>query len=450
MSVKKDRGTGLTAIKIITAGEPYGSGDSDESLRAKAEAEAQARMYTPAWGDNRRPHPMHEVVYSADTARSLQGHELDGERVDLEQHLDRLLPAIARLEAGVIRRIEVLERALLSRLNLERKLEEEGLPLPESQPGRRWLALGVAVLIGFGELFLLSPAFQVFGLSDHPLFWFVNAQNLGALSGVVSLLVLAHALADNGKGRPGDDQAANSGGKWYERLAACSAGYRIHILGVAAMLVGLAAVRGLYFTATHKGNAWAAVVFLFLNLGMVIAARWVVQPDPRPYAERWHRVLTRVDEADEDLVEPSETYESRVGDYNATVSRRDALISQYGHALAATGSDAQRQIELLAGHTRLSQPEIVSDRMFADTLPKPTDSQLQKDVRDYCTNEGSASTPFRRYERLDTKAVRDRYTQMEQRLATARQAAQRAAGTSSPMSRAPVTAAMNGAGPRPA
>lgn len=429
MRVMKRRGRGYRAgagnvarpAIQITPGQPYGTGYGDEDLRQKAETEGNAQIYTPAWGDNRQPYPMHEVVAAADTNRALQGHELFGQLAALDHALALLRAGVDRLQAGVVTAIGSWEQAQWRVLNLEHKLEQEGLALPERQAFRLVVAALLVVGLAFGELFILSPAFQILGLSDRPLIYFLpfTAQHVAALSGVVALLVLAHALAERHSDVTADDRGARSG-KWYDELAARSAGYRINMLGVLALLLGLAAVREVYLAATGQGNVWAAIAFLLLNLGVVIAARWAARPDPRPYAVQWQQARAREAKAEEDLAEVSADYEGQIGEYNATLAHRNGLIHQYGQAFAATGSDARRQNNLLAGHTRLSQPEPVAELMFDDPLPQPDDSQLQNDVRTYSVNEPNTPTPFRRYEELDTTAVTRRYELMEQRLATCR------------------------------
>lgn len=272
-----------TGAVEVTAGHPYGSGYSDAELHRTADAEADAGVYTAAWGENRRPYPMLEVVDSAATNRSLLGHQLFAQLALLERSLALLHAGVGRLQAQVITAIGAYEQAQWWVLELERALEKQGLTLPDRDPFRVVVSVLLLVGLGFGELFLLSPAFQILGLSDRPLVGVLpfTAQHLAALSGVVALLVLAHALAGPRSEEAPDDRAARSG-SWYDELSERSAGHRISMLGVVALLLGLAAVREVYLDATGQGNAWAAAAFVLLNLGVVVAARWASRPDQRP------------------------------------------------------------------------------------------------------------------------------------------------------------------------
>src|SRR5205807_305362 len=163
----------------------------------------------------------------------------------------------------------------------------EGHPIPQPRPSRRVLLIMALIVVALGELFLLSPAFQILGLRDKPLLWFLpfTEQHLAATSSIAALLALAHALGEN-----------------------------------------------------HQPSA---------------------RPDRRPYAHRWAEPIGDVTATEQRSQVTSEANEAKIAEYNAAIDERDALISQYGHALTATASDAARQIELIAGHTRLSQPEPV-------------------------------------------------------------------------------------------
>lgn len=408
----------LAGALEVTGGEPFGSGYSDDDLRARAETEGKAQLYTEIWGENRPPYPMHEIVDSAGTTRSLQGHEMDAQRRVLEEEMQDRRPNISFLESTVITKIGDLELARCRKRWLEQTFEAEQLQRPQPQPGRRWLSLALMAGLAAGELYLLSPAFQVLGLSDQAFVgWLAfNPQNLAALSSVVGLLTLAHASAKVEPTEVEDEEDPSRA--WRVQLATSSAGHRILMLAIAALLIGLATVREAYLAATDKGNLWIGLGFVLLNLGMVIAARSASRPDSRPYAAEWRSALDDVATAEEDYSEIRERYDTAVGGYNNRVVAREALFSQYGHALAATGSDAERQVHLTASHTRLSQPEPVTERMFDDQLPTPSDSQLQADVRAYLLDHENVEIPFRRYKLLKTTAVTTRYQQMEEKVAT--------------------------------
>lgn len=427
-----------SALAVVD-GEPFGAGYADEDVLAKAEADASARLYDPGvWGSNRTPYPMCAIARAAETGQSLLGHQLDAARAaGAESDLERLLVDIPLREAEVLTAIGDLEAARIAEIKLRQRLEQEKLPRPDPRPWRPWAkALILAGLVA-GEVFVLTSPFQVLGLSDRPLFWFVTAQNLGALSGIVALLVLAHGLAAK---PPHERHRVPGGGRWHERLAARSEGYRASILGVVAALLGLAAVRESYLDASGKGNGAVAIGFLLLNLAIVLAARWAARPDARPYAAQWRGVLADVADAEERLEETSTTYEQQLGTYNARRVHRDALISQYDHATAATRSDAHRQIAEFAAAARLGQPEPVTETMFDAELPAPTPNEFTTELRAYCLQQTGAPTRYQRYARLAPTAVRQRHEQMEQAVAQARRERDATAVASSGLAHHPTEA----------
>jgi hypothetical protein len=113
-------------------------------------------------------------------------------------------------------------------------------------------------------------------------------------------------------------------------------------------------------------------------------------------------------------------YEMQVGEYNALVVSRELLLSQYGHALDAGHHDAERQVQLIAGQTRLEQPEFVTERMFdlgqhPDGLHSDQRHSIRKDVWAYLIDDSATEIPLRSYPRIDQKRVTDRRVRREQR-----------------------------------
>jgi hypothetical protein len=385
----------------LTQGDPIVGSVPDDAVRDMAADAGNKRLYTEPWGENKQPHEIHIINEAATTGNALLGAHVDEQRHGGEETLERLKALIERLDSELAIAIMKLTLATKRVLEIEWQLTQAGKPLPRPRRHRRALLVAFLILIGLGELFILSPAFQILGISDARLVWFLpfSWQHVAALSGVVALLALAHALAEDHRPGGADPDPDRS---WLQKLAHHSTGHRIHMLGVAFILIGFAAVREAYLNRTHEGNLALGIAFVLLNVGMVVGARSLARPDLREGAAVYHAALEEQAERQDEVDERQEAAEPEVGEYNAGVAWRNALFSQTGHAIDANNASARRKGQLFAARLRLEQPEMVEEQMLPDELPQPKDSRLRDQIDRYLNGE-TKGIPWRRYELMRLK-----------------------------------------------
>ena len=310
---------------------------------------------------------------------------------------------------SVLLALRTFESAALARRDLEREISESKVPVPHINHFRR-LGLGILLIVlSVGELYVLSPAFQVLGLGDKPIGWYLplNPQQLAALSSVVALIILSHAL---GERRPAYKAELEQppAHRPFEVLAGSTRGHRLHIAGVVVLVLGLTTIRELYFSQKIGGQPLAAVGFLLLNIGVVLAVQHISRPDDRTLADRWHAALKHEQDSAQIYHQELGKLTSLVGDYNKIVAIRAALLSKYWHAMRAAAEEANRQAHLIASSVRLAQPQVVVEKMFPDGVVPTREFELCR-LLESELEELSKDSPVRAYRTISLDDIQDEF-----------------------------------------
>jgi hypothetical protein len=396
------------ALKV-EGGRTFGASYSDADLVERAQIDGSARIYTNHWGENRETHLTNEVFGSAAVQQELLGHQLADARLELETELEARLPQLMHGKQSTLFALRAFESAALARQDLEREISQSGVPLPHVNHFRRLLLGILLLLLAVGELYVLSPAFQVLGLGDTPVGWYLplNPQQIAALSSVVALIVLSHALGE--RRSVSGTELRGPARSWIEALAESSRGHRLHIAGVVALVLGLTTIRELYFAQKVGGQPAAAFGFLLLNVGIVLAVQHIARPDDRTFADRWHAVLKQMQACEKTYHRELNKLTTVVAEYNKLVAIRAALLGKYWHAMRAVSEEANRQAHLIASSARLAQPQVVVEKMFPDGVVPARESDLCQLLERELV-ELSKDSPVRIYRTIRLDDIQEEFT----------------------------------------
>jgi hypothetical protein len=392
----------------IASERPFGASYSDPDLVERAQIDGSARIYTNHWGENRETHLTNEVFASTAVQQELLGHQLAQARSELEAELEKRLPRLMHGKQSALFALHAFESAALARRDLELEISETGVPVPHVNHFRRlWLGI-LLLLLSVGELYVLSPAFQVLGLGDTPVGWYLplNPQQIAALSSVVALIILSHALGER-RSTPETEFGAPAR-RPIEALVESSRGHRLHIAGVVTLVLGLTTIRELYFAQKVGGQPLAAVGFLLLNVGVVLAVQHIARPDDRSLAQRWHAALKQEQSCAQLYHRELTALTKLVGEYNKLVAIRAALLGKYWHAMRASFEEANRQAHLVASSSRLAQPQVVAERMFPEGVIPARESDLCRLLESELA-ELSKDSPIRVYRTITLDEINDEF-----------------------------------------
>lgn len=405
---RPSRYVNLPGALNVTGSRTFGESYSDSNLLERAQIDGSARIHTNHWGENHETHLTNEVFASNAVQQELLGHQLAQARCEIEGELETRLPHVTHGKQSTLLALRSFETAALARRDLEQEMSDAGHPVPHVHHFRRlWLGI-LLLLLSVGELYVLSPAFQVLGLSDAPVGWYLplNPQQLAALSSVVALIILSHALGER------QSTSANEFTSLDERpmtlLAASSRGHRLHIAGVVTLILGLTVIRELYFAQKVGGQPVAAVGFLLLNIGVVLAVQHIARPDDRALAERWHAALKHEQSCAQIYHREMGKLAAFVGEYNKLVAIRAALLGKYWHAMRASFEEANRQAHLIASNIRLAQPQVVAEKMFPDGVTPTHESGLCQLLESELA-ELSKDSPIRVYRTINLDDIKEEF-----------------------------------------
>ena len=257
----------------------------DEAVERFGTEDGRAGLYTGVWGDdNQEPRVVDAVNSGAEVSCSLISHELQGALAPVEQKLETLATVAPKAECDVIFAADEVELTDGEVAAVKKACREDDLPLPEHAGARRVAEASGLCLLGVGDMYFTSIAFQVFGLSDRNLGVLpINELQLVASSTIVALLVCTslagHAIREVGhlmektrssRLRPDADESR------IRRLCVRSwftaGGGTLAVLGALAVLVGLSEVRASYLAQSGiDAHQWQ---FLLIQL----VSRQVDQP----------------------------------------------------------------------------------------------------------------------------------------------------------------------------
>lgn len=408
---------GLGSGVRVTADREYRGGYDDRAVEGMAVEDGNNSVHDPSvWGENTAPRAIHLINATVAVLKHLVGHAFRGESLPLEVELEHAGAEANVAEQGALDDIDEEEEARREEVGLLARIRNAKLVPPQGEDVRRYVAkLGSLVV---GDLVFIALAFEVFGLSDRPLLGFVpfsSELHIAALSSVLALLFLAHFAGEELKTISHVNRRRReepTGG-----IASAGAGAYVYaatwILGAAAVLVGISAVRETYLAA--EGVEAHTEIFAAIQSGVFLAALALSISHAHPFAREWARVSHWVRRTTGQSERSAARHAKLVAHVNGIVDRRLALLAMAAQHARLGEVDAARQILLYVRRTQLSQPEPVGERLFPKQLP---DAEHEDDTELTGLLIGIAKQP--EFERLDTDTVTQRREQMRQMLAELR------------------------------
>jgi hypothetical protein len=406
----------------VSAGQELGAGWADADIQAMAAEDGSKELFTQSWGpDNHFPRVAAANVHAAGVAGHLIGHQLFGALNGVQMRLEDIEARAATLIAATLAQMKRLGRTRCRRDDVERKIRDEDLALPDTRRRRFLQEVGWLTVLAVGDMLLISLAFQLFGLSDKPLLGFLpfSELQLAASTAIAALQVLAritghrmkrclHLFVVSVRDWEGGTSGERRGriAQLAETGVQCLGG----LLGLGVLLFGLNAVRSRYLASV--GIDGQGTSFLLIQLGIAAAGVLIAAHYAHPYDEEWRSVS-------ETAAEASAALDGQVAELTALKSAHSSLIREHENAKSrylewegATNRNVERQNELYARGVILSQPEPTTERLFDDELPKT----VGVDWADALRTPGRTTAPVliaKRYEPLDLSGVLDQLKKIE-------------------------------------
>jgi hypothetical protein len=381
--------------------------------------DGRAGFYTDVWGDeNREPRAINAVNLGSGVSTEIVGHELHGELAHVEADLEAIRPQVPLAEATVVSRIQDLEADEHAQADLSQRCRLEGLTTPDHRLRRLLIELTLLALLGDGDVYFSSLAFQVFGLSDRRLVSFLPISELQAVAAsVIVAMLIAVGIAGPRLTRfwhlleraPSDDQAVD---RRRARLAAEVFFVLVCIGGALSTLVGVSGVRAAYLHAQGVAAHWGE--FFLIQLGIAIAGLMLIAWLSHPYDREWRSTTHAVNRSASELARAYLVLTRLVGRFNGLLRSRDAIMAQaLAHLLAIT-NHARQQDELYARRVQHGEPEPTTTRLLPDDLPQPSQPRLVSELTRHLAGKPSM---FKAYKPLDLCRVESRLHEVAERRA---------------------------------
>lgn len=362
-----------------TADQSLAGAYSDQAAEEMAAEEGRAGFYTEVWGDNRAPRTVNVIRAGAEETEYLIRHSLHGVLQAIEGRLEKMLAAVGLKRAATMSSIDNLEQAVEAKGKVTERIESEDLPLPLHTKRRIVLEILGLALLGVGDLYFVSSAFQIFGLSDQRALPFLPFSQLqvASTSVIVATLLLtrlgghvfrtlAHLIENWRVHRQSGQQAT----RVLVRTAATAVVLAASIVGLVLLLCGLGSVRESFFVMS--GERVSGSLFYLIQGGVTLAGVVLSYVMAHPFDQEWRSVTHRVQSAVKRLGADYGALAGLVGSYNATLRERIGVILEHEDWSVATVNDARRQFELVARRTQLAQPEPVEGLLFGELAPPAT------------------------------------------------------------------------------
>jgi hypothetical protein len=355
----------------------YPGGYSDADVERRAHEDGNAAVHNPSiWGENTEPHGIHITNEAHGANADLIGHDL---RAREQEVFDRLETDILNAKATEQDTLDTVERwreAAIDEVRLSHEINHGELSVP-SRRALVWITGGLFGLF-FGELAILALSFEVFRLSDTPLLFglkLTNELHLAAMTAVTALLILAHetgykllliayAVGRRRKAITTEAKAKLPRPSIFDAAIALGC-----VVGAWYVLMALSAIRVDYLRS--RGVQSTPGPFLLLQAGIFLAAVVLSYHLSHPYGRKWSSVTRRAERTKKIQKASEDLLIKQVGKVNADIDLRDTLLSQAGHHVGVSDSNAERQNHLYARRAILSQPEPTTERLFPETLPEP-------------------------------------------------------------------------------
>lgn len=377
----------------------------DDVVEDLAAEEGQAHLFTGTWGKgNREPRTIHAINYGAETSTNLISHDLQDRLPEVERQLEEQSAQAAGAEEQVISDIDRVE-ATGDELARVREVCHEGeLEVPEHhwrRSGGEWIAFGS---LGTGDLYFTSTTFQEFGLSSRPTFGPWSELDIVAMSVVAAMLLLTR-LGGHLVRKAGYLTEQVSGGKvtegvderrirvltvrtWFTVVAA-----GLGLIGALGILWGLSAVRASYLRQSgidaHQGP------FLLIQLGIAVCGFVLAYWLAHPLDAEWHSATFHDNRAVVALTNSYIVLAAIVGNFNALLRERDALLARHRDWGLATISDAARKGQMWARRVQLAQPEPTDEHLLPNDMPAPVVPPLVEEVNRYLVGEPAKFKPYK-------------------------------------------------------
>lgn len=358
-------------------GRELGGLYDDEAVVQMAHEEAALGIPGGEWGDNTEVRTVEVIIESGRVAEGIVRHSLHSGLAGIERRLEELKPRYLGLLEAVLSFFARLKTARQDEEKIARLCAEEGLSLPLHSLRRLLLELTGLGLVGVGDLYFLSSAFEIFGLSNGRALSFLPLSQLevAAISVVVAMLVLSriggHLLRGLSHLAERHSLARRDDLPEAEGLRVClmtKVGALAVVLGgLITLVIGLAQVRATYF---H--NALIAVpnsLFYLIQVGVVVAAVAMSYAMAHPYDSEWRSVSWRLFVEGRSFRRSYGALAALVGSYNALLRERASYILTHEDWSLSLAAEVRRLVVLAARAYLIGQPE-PTERHLIENLPE--------------------------------------------------------------------------------
>jgi hypothetical protein len=395
----------------------------DEAVEVLGTEDGRAQLFTDTWGTgNREPRVVHAVNCGGEVSSSLVSHDLHGSLAPLEQELETVAALAPKAESGVISAADMAESSDNDVAAVENACREEDLPIPEHSLPRRALEASGLGLLGIGDVYFTSIAFQVFGLSDRNFGVLpFNELQLVASSTIVAMLLctrlaghatcqVGHLMEKTRSGRSGPDVDECRMRRLCVRSWFAAGSAVVAVLGALAVLVGLSEVRASYLV--QSGIDAHQSQFLLIQMGIAAAGFVLSLWMAHPYDREYRSATRRQSQASRELEKAYIGFATLVGTFNGLLQFRAGMLAQHRDWIVAILDDARRKGLLYARRVQLAQPEATDERLFPADLPAPRGALLVAEVNNYLAG---LPTMFKAYEPLSMVRVQTRLEKLDVR-----------------------------------
>ena len=396
---------------------------ADHAVEILATEDGRAECFTDAWGaGNREPRAVLVINCGAEVSSSLISHDLHASLAALEQELETVAALAPIAESAVLSAIAVVESSDHDVAAIEHDCREGDLSLPEHSWLRRVAETSGLGLLGVGDVYFTSIAFQVFGLSDRNFGALpFNELQLVASSTIVAMLLctrlaghatrqVGHLMEKTRSARLAPDVDVQRTHRLCIRWWFAAGSAIVAILGALAVLVGLSEVRAAYLV--QSGIDAHQSQFLLIQMGIAAAGLVLSLWTAHPYDREYRSATRHQKQATRELEKVYSGFAALVGRFNGLLRYRDATLAQHRDWTVATLDDARRKGHLYARRAQLAQLEATDETLFPADLPTPRHALLVAEVNNHLAG---LPTLFKAYKPLSLVRVQTRLEELDAR-----------------------------------
>lgn len=375
--------TTTTGTSLVTArGRSYVSGFDDSEIDELAEQHGGKRINDSSiWGKDNADNTdlvIGQIKDASNTNKSLVAHEGHHEVDDLAAKIEDVGPKVNAAENQALEDINRHTIATLEQETKRQEIKQDGYGVPYLKLVVYILGLGALTA---GDLLLISLVYQVFGLSDKPMWGFLPVTDLqfAASVSVMGMLLLTHASGTPlRKAFNIYKQTKYQGGSDLSWRLWLSVGM-LSDVGALLIATGIALVRSGYMKSQQLDPAFWA--FLAIQVGILAAATALAVEYAHPHRRDWRGLCIAMRRTARSQKDSINYFIGLLGTYNGLAERMPRLRAFSFLHVQASSTDASRQAKRYLHGLLMNQPEPTTERLLPKepmALDVPTEPEINK------------------------------------------------------------------------